>query len=193
MKKLLLLTGLLAASLPANAALLQIDPMPTVEVFRYWVEGEDRDYVDYGRSFVFSFNVYGTLTLTEEDAFASPVVVFPTGYKGRIDGSFISAEQGETASFVGAGTRTGLLGRIDLNVWDPDFIGFNDTRSFNLITGVGRTKNAASWLPSSADQSSSILYTITPPRQGEPPVPEPASLAVLGVGALALLRRKRKA
>jgi hypothetical protein len=30
-------------------------------------------------------------------------------------------------------------------------------------------------------------------RQGEPPVPEPASLAVLGVGALALLRRKRKA
>ena len=191
MKKLLLAIGLAAASVPAHAALLHLDST-YVEFYRDFL-------IDDGSlniPFTFSFDVYGSLTLTEEDAFASPVLTFGETMDDYIQASFSAAPRATDnqthADFVGAYTRTGKLGTIFLNVPLPAYVyGTDIGLHFNL--GVGRNRGSTPWYPAPASQSAMItLRMIEPQAPPNPPVPEPASLAVLGVGALALLRRKRK-
>jgi MYXO-CTERM domain-containing protein len=193
MKKTSLLIGLLAFSASSQAALLHLD---TTYVEYYRILEPNDDY-DVNKPFQFQFDVYGSLTLTEEDEFATPVLTLSGDLQenGYMDAFFKAAPRASDnqphADFVGAYTRTGKLGTITLNLPYPYYAGTGQL--LTITTGVGRKKRDQNWLPSEKDQTASMVLKMIPPQSSPPPVPEPASLAVLGVGALALLRRRRNA
>ncbi len=132
--------------------------------------------------------VYGTFSLDEGDGIAKPFLLGNYEFDEYFTASFIAPETEPNSGwdgFVGAGVRTGRIGTILLSVHRPDKFRYGD---YPLLVRPGIAGRA--W--DDIDGASDLWVRHVPWQPGPPPVPEPASLAVLGVGALALLRRRKR-
>jgi hypothetical protein len=151
----------------------------------------------------------------------SPVVDGVTPHSGSFSAFLGSAAGGETpgdsamfqAFAVGAGggslTFYTLKSTVDSITFDWQDAYIRNSSGVNLAT-IFHTCTTAGWALTTVDMSPyagttvQIAFLVHGDNAGDPtsmrvddvlftPVPEPASMAVLGVGALVLLRRRKKA
>jgi hypothetical protein len=179
---------LMAVASTGHAALLHLDKttynfnlMDTQPgVFTY----EQQDYIG------------GSLFLTRDDAYARPIGVTlnDDGTLGD-DWGVVSIYGAMTVNpvthrydggFYGAGNYNFSSGIVLLRYTKTDTVSPNYTsQNFRIFTGVRRDP----LVPFSPDPLRDDYVDI---RINFAPVPEPASLAVLGFGALAMLRKRKK-
>ena len=189
MKQTLISVALFAIASTGHAALLHLDKTTynftlmdmQPGVFTY----EQQDYIG------------GSLLLTRDDAYARPIGVTlnDDGTLGD-DWGVVSIYGAMTVNpvtnrydggFYGAGNYNFSSGIVLLRYKKTDTVSANNTsQNFRIFTGVRRDP----LIPFSPDPQRDDYVDIT---INFAPVPEPASLAVLGFGALAMLRKRKKA
>ena len=179
MKARILILALTAIAASSQASFIGITQ--TLPEFRSW------NLTEFS-PFTANIPVYGTFSLDERDGIAKPFL--PGNYLSDeyLTASFIAPEtepNGGRDGFVGAGVRTGRIGTIRISVHRPEIFRYEE---FALVVHPGIAGRA--W--DDVDGASHLWVRHVPWQPGPPPVPEPASLAVLGVGALAILRRRKR-
>ncbi len=178
MKARILILALTAIAASSQASFIRITQ--TLPEFRSWNLTEFSPWTA-------EIPVYGTFSLDEADGIVQPFLPGDYVTDEYFTASFIAPEtepNGGRDGFVGAGVRTGRIGTILLSVHRPEIFRYGD---YPLIILPG---DGLDWDDYSG--SPELWVRHVPWQPGPPPVPEPASLAVLGVGALALLRRRKR-
>jgi len=155
--------------------------------------------VGYNRTV--SFNISGSITVEAGDEWVSPVAFPLIDNNGNVRPNF----DDESMYMILPNGRLTGEGTFNFGKNVPGFaLAYSTwflpspgaTGRYRLYTGVQADPNS-SWQDGMQSYENTILF---PDREDYVditlhfvPVPEPASMAVLGLGAIALLRRKKKA
>jgi hypothetical protein len=170
---------------------------------KYWMSDDPAQVSDYYLT---------TPTLNYTSGYSGPVTLsfwhefnFESGFDG---GAVELSRNGGAFADIGSFTQNGYNGTIDPNTGNPiagrsaftgTSPGFTTTANtgwMNSIASIGGLSAGDTFrvrFRSTSDVSvSSVGWLVDDVKMTVAPVPEPASLAILGIGALALLRRRSR-